>query len=92
MMIIRIMILSLAVFTVLGSVIMGIRNEIVFKARMRALDVLRHVGDEYMARKEYEKAIAAIGCLNSFPTYNAMMWDLSAWRFRDFFPDLAGGE
>lgn len=54
-----------------------IRNEIVYRVRVRAIDVIFDHPD-WMERRKI--------LLN--PSYNAMLFDLTRWTFKQFYPGL----
>lgn len=52
------------------------RNELVFHARERALDLVNDIELETVYR--------------AGPDYDEMLWDFRKWTFGQFYPELAG--
>jgi len=58
-----------------GTVVMAIRNQIVYKVRTKAADyVFSQDNWKQLMEKLDEK------------TYNQQMWDLKKWKFEHFYP------
>lgn len=57
-------------------VLLGIRNEIVYKTRMKAIAII-------FSYKDWQKQMAVL----ENPGYYTMVFDLTKWTFKGFYPE-----
>lgn len=81
-------------FLFLGMIfcsMMLVRNNLIFRHRMKALDITSQKATEaiqlgdYNWQRFYEEK-------DAMGTYNSMMWMLTKWRFKDFYPNMVISE
>lgn len=77
-MIIAIYLVCMAVI-VFSLFMASVRNDVVYKARIKAINIV-YSGEDWVARR---KLFSKAG------TYDQMMWQFTKWRMKDFFPELA---
>jgi hypothetical protein len=69
------------------SIVMLIRNEIVYKYTIEALEITSN-----RAKKLIDEGcpdfMSPYKKLEEYGSYNQMLFDISAWKFEDFFPRL----
>lgn len=71
-------------FTLLAlCALMLVRNELTFRVRMRAIDLIHEIEPHEAWRTAHQKFMSV--------TYESMMYDLRKWTFKQFYPELAGG-
>ncbi len=62
-----------------------VRNDIVYKAHMRALDVA-HEKTKALIRARKHDYLKPLEEYMAFGSYDKMLFDLTKWRYRDFYP------
>ena len=89
----------MTIFLIISMLAMGfcgymlIRNHYVYKIRMFAIDrvdfwskkMFVDVGDDVDKMCRYREFF---DILESYPEYNAMMWQLNSFKFEDFYPNF----
>jgi hypothetical protein len=63
--------------------LMLVRNELTFRVRMRAIDLISEIRPHEAWQTAHQKYLSV--------SYESMMYDLSRWTFKQFYPWLAGG-
>ena len=73
------------------GIILLIRNELVHKARIKAIDVAskksRHIIDNGKTIEEMSKWYDAYKERDAFGSYNKMIFDLRKWKYEHFYPN-----
>lgn len=77
---------AFGVSSVVLAVFFLIRNNIVYNARMRAIDTLSQFGREMLSRHESSQPVWE--WYSNQPSYNEMMFDWRSWTFKQFFPNI----
>lgn len=72
------------------SLFMLWRNDVVYRARCQALDVISAMCRQDMpeGRLGFDVIDYWYGKFDEYPSYERMMWMFTKWRFADFFPEL----
>lgn len=89
------MIESIVLYIVMAVGIFGIilliRNELVYKSRIKAIDVAgkkaRHIIDNSKTIEEMGKWCDAYNERDTFGTYGEMLFDLRKWKYEHFYPN-----
>jgi hypothetical protein len=86
---------------IVASLLMQVRNHFVYRARMQARALAGKEVDRRIKfalakpdenRPPHDWVFAPYRWLDDGPSYDAQMWDLTKWRFRDFYPELVNEE
>jgi hypothetical protein len=71
------LIAGIACAGILLCIFMGVRNEVVFRARMKAIDYIFDQTNDDELLEIYEAT-----------DYGSQMWQFTKWKMEDFFPEF----
>ena len=79
-------ILCILVFYIVLIFTMLIRNEIVYRCREKAREIVyTKAVEDIETNKDWEKRFKNF---ESYGSYNRMMFSFTKWRFEDFYPGI----
>jgi len=70
----------------LYNALMLIRNSMIYRYRMRALDIVHEKGRNVCNWKGFYERYEEMG------SYNSQLFSFTKWRYKDFYPDGFQGE
>lgn len=76
---------AILVFGMLAGGVIAVRNELVYRVRIDAIDRISYLVKTGIDAGENWLDLYQI--LDK-PSYAAMIFDLTRWRFKDFYPEL----
>lgn len=82
------LILSVGVSAVAFSMLMLWRNNIVYAARIKSIELASEASKRIIHSAMSDKWREAYAIQRSYGTYDQMMWMFTKWRFNHFYPML----
>jgi len=83
--------ISVLAFAMIASVVLLVRTELVYCWRVRALRAISRMAKQAITEGRYSGWSHYYARLDN-PSYEAMVWDIAHWHFRDYYPDLTEGD
>lgn len=75
------------ILVVLLGVLLLFRNQLVYRARMKRLDAIKHRAYQLISERLDRSWELLYADFHAGPSYLAMVFDLRKWAYRDFYSE-----